>query len=483
MRDPLSRKLFTTRDAREHLRGMGGIMASSPRLAETVAKFNLGGDVIAPVVGASQEPALVVYSGNNFAVFPDGRVVNTDSGVEVDDAQDPDGFLRRAVQALVSGPQPVTSVPGFGMDAFTAPIDLGGSDVYPQPTTREELLERGIVQRSFSDRLGDILDPVFSPMPDVDSEEFRALQAADPDLGAEILRRAQEAQKRRADDPAAAAADAAARTEAEAEAGDAETRAVDQATADADPLADAADNLLPDLRKDFGVDDPPPPPPKNRRERFQQELELIREVFGDRTKDESRERMANLAMIGLAIAAGQSPDALTNIAQGALAGTQAIQRAQAAAAEREDALRMKAFESVLSQEAEERKFTRDLELAGVRAGVEGSAFTKPTHPINQWFTTRNQLEQQARDPMNDLWTQTQAMSEEERRQMLDTMALETVLTGVGNTPETQELAASVRSGQLGQAFSQTPVVTTQAEYDSLPSGATFMQNGRLRRKP
>jgi hypothetical protein len=53
--------------------------------------------------------------------------------------------------------------------------------------------------------------------------------------------------------------------------------------------------------------------------------------------------------------------------------------------------------------------------------------------------------------------------------MLDTMALETVLTGVGNTPETQQLAAAVRSGEAGQAFSQgqAPRPDVQARIDQL----------------
>jgi hypothetical protein len=39
MNNPMSRKLFQTREAREKLRGMGGILASSPELSQTVAKF------------------------------------------------------------------------------------------------------------------------------------------------------------------------------------------------------------------------------------------------------------------------------------------------------------------------------------------------------------------------------------------------------------------------------------------------------------
>jgi hypothetical protein len=35
MNNPMSRKLFQTREAREKLRGMGGILASSPELSQT----------------------------------------------------------------------------------------------------------------------------------------------------------------------------------------------------------------------------------------------------------------------------------------------------------------------------------------------------------------------------------------------------------------------------------------------------------------
>jgi hypothetical protein len=438
MMDPFSRKLFTTRDAREHLRSMGGILSSSPRLAETVAKFNLGGDVIAPVVGASQEPALVVFSGSNFAVFPDGRVVNTDANVEVDDTQDPGGDLRRAVQALVSSEAPRSRSLRQEEAAMGEFGGLPSEMLSQRGTVPESVPGQGIFPSDIAFGVGEVMG--LRP----------ALEAAGIERPSEV----------RAADRAAEAA--------EAQAPESEPEAEPEAEPEKNPLQDAADRAAADLRSALNLD-PPPPPPKDRRERFQQELDLIREVFGDRTKDESRERMANLAMIGLAIAAGQSPDALTNIAQGALAGTQAIQRAQAAERERDDALRMKAFENVLAEEAEERKFTRDLTLAGVRAGAEGSAFTKPTHPVNQWFTTRNQLEQQARDPSSSLWTQTQDMSEEERRQMLDAMALETVLTGVGDTPETQQLIQSVQSGQAGLAFSQgqAPRPDVQARIDQL----------------
>jgi hypothetical protein len=266
-----------------------------------------------------------------------------------------------------------------------------------------------------------------------------------------------------------------------------------------DPLQELGTQLDRDLRTFFGIEQPSRAP-GSRRERVEQELELIREVFGDRTRDQARDRAMNLAMIGLAIAAGQSPNMMTNIAQGALAGTQAMQRAQAAAQEREDEQRMLAYRNVLEEDQEARRLGQAMGMERFRASLQGrgSPFGTITHPVNQWFTARNQLDQQARDPASDLWAQLQNMPEAERGPYLDSQAFDRVMSGFGSmTPEVQELQQALRSGQLAAAFSSAtsapnelptgaatlPVVTSRAEYDSLPSGAEFIQNGQRRRKP
>jgi hypothetical protein len=59
----------------------------------------------------------------------------------------------------------------------------------------------------------------------------------------------------------------------------------------------------------------------------------------------------------LAIAAGQSPDALTNIAQGALAGMQAISAEDSARRDRDRELRGAAVSGLLSEQADARKET------------------------------------------------------------------------------------------------------------------------------
>jgi hypothetical protein len=369
MRDPLSRKLFTTRDAREHLRGMGGIMASSPRLAETVAKFNLGGDVIAPVVGASQEPALVVYSGNNFAVFPDGRVVNTDSGVEVDDAQDPDGFLRRAIQASVAGGPAVSEIP-LAIDELppvaAADTALEISGLPPEMTgeiiARDPLAPR---PRDRRQRLG--LD---SSPPPVEDEAPRPMGRA-----AVAARQAAAAQAAEVES-AEAGAEAAAQAAAEAET----AQETEQAAAAERERQEAARRAQEELERSRGTGDAG----GDLDTTFDQMLARLERVMGTKDEDSRQKAMANLAMIGLAIAAGQSPDALTNIAQGALTGMQAIRREQASEEATQREMRLTALQMASAEVENRRKLQNALMVAGLR-GADGSESTRQEYLYNDVF--------------------------------------------------------------------------------------------------
>jgi hypothetical protein len=84
---------------------------------------------------------------------------------------------------------------------------------------------------------------------------------------------------------------------------------------------------------------------------FKTVMSRLESVMGTKDKDSRQEAMANLAMIGLAIAAGQSPDALTNIAQGALSGTQAIRAERAAREEQDKAMRMTAMKAAMDMQS------------------------------------------------------------------------------------------------------------------------------------
>jgi hypothetical protein len=95
--------------------------------------------------------------------------------------------------------------------------------------------------------------------------------------------------------------------------------------------------------------------------------------MGGEGKDEDsrKKAMANLAMIGLAIAAGQSPDALTNIAQGALSGMQAMTAQEARERDLERESRLTALE--MTEKAADRASAE--RIAAMRLGTAGEDTT------------------------------------------------------------------------------------------------------------
>jgi len=89
------------------------------------------------------------------------------------------------------------------------------------------------------------------------------------------------------------------------------------------------------------------------RERYEDRLQLFQDVFGS-DEQTARDRSMALAMIGLAIAAGQSPDAVTNIASGALAGLQSMSAQEERRRERGREARGMALESAMGELAAQR---------------------------------------------------------------------------------------------------------------------------------
>lgn len=93
---------------------------------------------------------------------------------------------------------------------------------------------------------------------------------------------------------------------------------------------------------------------------------LFSEMLGMDDKDAEKEMWHNMAMIGFAIAAGESPSALQNIANGMLAGTKMMKEDRATKQKREDAVKTMAIERAFKLEDDAAKFKRDLALARVR---------------------------------------------------------------------------------------------------------------------
>lgn len=156
-------------------------------------------------------------------------------------------------------------------------------------------------------------------------------------------------------------------------------------------------------------------------------------VMGTGSKSSREDAMANLAMIGFAIAAGQSPDALTNIAQGALTGMKAVRAEKRDREEQEKALRMLgittamdmtaaadaaaataarddlAFERGLITEAEKSRLAAEREIAELqeraRLGLgtgEGSVFNRSETPQEVYMKTLQTVRDAAPGTIGDI---------------------------------------------------------------------------------
>jgi hypothetical protein len=104
---------------------------------------------------------------------------------------------------------------------------------------------------------------------------------------------------------------------------------------------------------------------------------LFSEMLGMDDKDAEKEMWHNMAMIGFAIAAGESPSALQNIANGMLAGTKMMKEDRATRQKREDAVKTMAIERAFKLEDDATEFTRDLQLANIRATKSGIGTQEP----------------------------------------------------------------------------------------------------------
>jgi hypothetical protein len=420
MNNPMSRKLFQTREAREKLRGMGGILASSPELSQTVARFNNGGDITVPLVGrtpfdiiAQRVPGMtqreMIEAGLPRAGLPRREIVEmmrdpSVGGGGVDINIGPEEFAEMSrEERLAAG---FSNLGALNEAYFAARERLlesqfpmqGPSMPPPAPTT--SLSPENFINPAdeFANLTSDMTDPYQLPEMVIDSS-----QATPPPVTGEgpytgALRSDIERQRRRLtpDDyrsrgetdsldprspsyvpPAETAAPVTQETSnstgGEAEADSQRLQAAQLAAAKVVTGGEETGGGETGAGSfDFDVS-------------FEQALDRVGRVMGDAgagdDEDSRKKAMANLAMIGLAIAAGQSPNALTNIAQGALSGMQAIQAQEAREADLTRESRLSALE--MTEKAADRASAE--RIAAMRLGTVGEE-TRQEYLYNATFS-------------------------------------------------------------------------------------------------
>jgi len=109
-------------------------------------------------------------------------------------------------------------------------------------------------------------------------------------------------------------------------------------------------------------DAPKPDAPKTRKQRMLETVDMISEMFGIREKDKAEDMYDLMATIGFAMASGESPNAMKNIADAFLVGAQMKRADKKEAKADERAIQKLAFQTIQDQDATdaEQKAARDL---------------------------------------------------------------------------------------------------------------------------
>jgi hypothetical protein len=416
-----NRKLFANRDARRRLSEMGGIVASMPELLGVAQQYNQGG-TIQPVYDTGVTPFDVIAQ----------RVPGMSQREMIEAGLPRAGLMRREIVEMMRDP----SVGGGGVDLNIGPEEFAamsreerraagfsglGSLNNAYFAARDRLLESQFPMQGppmppepeeprrtlapeeyinpvdeFAGLPSDMTGPFQLPEMVVDREEPARVQRVLGDQGsAEWFDLFDMNEGRQEETPAA------------------EVRAPDEGTprpvlrpdrpapAEAEPEAEADETVL--AAAERAVNDNPNDPSGaaatttlNRLTggaadtvsgRVQQYEQLFQEMFGESDEDKTRERYMNLAMIGFAIASGEDPSALKNIATGLLQGTAQMREDAAVRRQREDRIKELAVAAGLEDERLAQRLAAGVDSSGRRLFSPGESYITALNELARGMVT------------------------------------------------------------------------------------------------
>lgn len=367
--DVMNRKLFATREARNRLRNMGGIMASSPELMQEAQTFQAGGPVQMLPIPSYRD---MLMEAARRGVSPQVARGEVERG-----RLDPESefFDPRALEAEIlrmRGEGPMTY--GSGALRGRIPEDEIISErlmALPRVTVPEGAptpeMPAGDGPRA------SMLAPEEGPAMEQPEAEFPVYDPAG--RAAAATRRDQETIRNRISEalgvdlpepPASTAAPGRPATAGRPRTPERPDGPQEPGEGDEAPAAAARPPVALDEDRQAALIPDPDETPETLRDRYNDRLALFKDVLGTESDQAAQDKAMQLAMIGLAIAAGQSPDALTNIAQGALAGLESMSAAEAERRKQQRELRTSALESVLEEEAAQQEFLREAAIESIK---------------------------------------------------------------------------------------------------------------------
>ena len=493
-----NRKLFANRDARRRLSEMGGIMASSADLLGEAQKFQDGGRVIPGDMPPIPQQA------------PVSPTIGQQIGGQLRDFFQPIGDSMRETM------QPMGSAIREGLEPMTY-VDFLKRRQQKLPITEAQLVASAdlLTPQQAADVMAMIESPNYAP---TEGEAAAAMAPGvtpmetppmNPDMPLSKFARgigdyaAGITQTRTPEEQAALEKERAARTKAyeettrepgsvmTEEAGDIISNKMDaDAAANQSNLlasieATATDPELPTEEKvkktttDVlgGIGGIPDADKMTTQDRVKAYETMFKEMLGEGDEDTQKEMWHNMAMIGFAIAAGESPRALQNIANGLLEGTKMMKQDRATRQEREDRIKMLAISEGLQDERAAAKTASAERIAALKAVGEGR---DPRNPIDFWQNTYNTaLTAASEGAAYDL---VEGETPEQYAARKADAALSANRERFASYAPTATLGGGEEIAPVATDVT-VPTITTQAEYDALPPGASFIQDGKRRKKP
>jgi len=374
-----NRKLFANRDARRRLADMGGIVASSPELMGAAQKFQMGGEAryMNPNdrLNTLMNSPYVLQQADMLNMTPQDFIGSLSPArstqlIEASIANQRDlAAMPEPEPTVAEGPVPVlepdalryVTGPGFAQPDFPTPEEEAANAEARARAEAELAARRAERRAAIAERNASTAEAAGRD----DAEELRARADAAAAEAAALAGEVPERATPTVLTPETPADDTGPTPETPAD----DTGPTPEAPLDTDTLT-AAVNAEGDPAQNFsnalGISG-------SVEERISQYEALFGRMFGQDDEEKNRERWMNMAMIGFAIAAGEDPSALKNIADGLLQGAQVSREDMATRRQRQDRIQ----ELAVAAGLEDERLAR-------RIAAQGSGSRDPRAAVDFW---------------------------------------------------------------------------------------------------
>ena len=355
----MNRKLFANRDARRRLANMGGIMTSSPELMQAGQMFQNGGQ--ATVLKT------VAHPFGDYDIMSDGSAILKMTGSVLDPNNKGNTALLEELRNL---PAKGTETENKTSNILSGIFGGGGGD---------EVLEVSTENPYQSD-----IDAAVESYTGTSTNENNELSTENPyqsDIDAAVESytgtSTNEEVKKKVDKPIVlpeieVTGDPEELTPEEKETASKNLENLDSAISNLETGTNVAEAGLSAALENSGVETKD----LSLKQKVESMEDLFAGIFGETDEDTKKANLLTAAYTFFQIAAGASPNALTNIANGMALGVDKLIKDTEARKGRGDKVKMLALEQVLGDERLEKKFGYDKILAGLRASGQ-SGFRKP----------------------------------------------------------------------------------------------------------